>query len=321
MFPLRFQDSAVILAFVGVIIAGSAQSGVAGSTSGTLYEALGYGGTTGFNLANLSDATAVSSAPATNIAVGGGTVYFSYANTVYSANANLVGANVVNSSSMVNITALAVNAPAGILYEAFAGGDIAAIDLANPSYAFGFLGQNATSMVVGDGTVYFAEGNTVYSTSSDLHGLNVFATNGSDITALAINESAGILYQAFASGDIAAIDLANPHHAFGFLEQYATSLVADNNTVFFSDGDTVYSTSRYLSGLNIVHENSVPVTGLAINIASVPEPSTLALALGGFAAMAASYAFRRRSENRKNVDKCRSAVCRQHAGSGQGVQC
>jgi hypothetical protein len=61
---------------------------------------------------------------------------------------------------------------------------IAAVDVANPSYSFGFLGQSATSIVEGGNTVYFSQGDTIYSTSVDLQGLNVFKTNEASVSGL-----------------------------------------------------------------------------------------------------------------------------------------
>ncbi len=191
----------------------------------------------------------------------------------------------------------AIGGSTGVLYEALGNNGIAAYNLADPTTPVATLNVPATNIVAYDNTVYFSNGGSIYSTGTDLQGASLFKSNGASVTAMAIDPSAGLLYEALSSGEIVALYLSDPSRAAGFLGQSATGLVEANNTVYFSQGNTVYSTSDNLSGLNVINTNSVPITGLAFS-ASVPEPSTIVLMLSGAVALAGRWLHRRRGKER-----------------------
>jgi hypothetical protein len=176
----------------------------------------------------------------------------------------------------------------GVLHETFGNGGVSAINLANPSQSLGNLNISATNIVAGGGMVYFE--------------LNVFHTNGAAPTGMALDATAGILYETFGNNGISAISLANPAVSLGNLGVSATNIVAGDGMVYFESGDTIYSTTSDLVGLNVVHTNGAPATGLALDAtaAAVPEPSALflmacgLLAIGGF--IASPYRRRRRTQ-------------------------
>jgi PEP-CTERM motif len=292
MFPARFGKALGFATAVALIIAGPALSTPAQAYD-ILYEALGNGGIEAFNLSNPSNPIATLNDPATNIVFGAGNVYFSSGNTVYTTNANLQGFSVFKTFGGI-VESLAISPATGVLYVS-GSGEIAGIPLSNPSQSIGAIEDPATSMVVGPSSLYFANGNTVYTTSLGLQGLNVFKTFGGTVESLAINPSAGLLYVS-GGGEIAGISLSNPSQSIGAIEDPATSMAVGPSSLFFSNGNTVYTTSLGLQGLNVFNTASTSVTGLALSVASVPEPSSLILMLSGMAALGGGWLIRRRGE-------------------------
>ena len=137
-----------------------------------------------------------------------------------------------------------------VLYETFGANGVAAINLSTPPTGLGSLFDNATNIVAGGGKVYFESGNTIYSTSTNLVGLNTVLTNGQAATGLALDAADGILYETFGPNGISAIDLNNPSMSLGNLFDNATNIVAGGGKVYFESGNTIYSTSTNLVGLN-----------------------------------------------------------------------
>ena len=78
------------------------------------------------------------------------------------------------------------SASTNVLYETFGADGVTALDLADPGLALRFLGISATNIVVGGGKVYFEDGATIYETSTDLTGLQVFHVDGEAPTGLAL---------------------------------------------------------------------------------------------------------------------------------------
>jgi len=102
------------------------------------------------------------------------------------------------------------------------------------------------------------------------------------------------LYETFGSGGVAGINLTNPPVGIGNLNINATNIVAGGGMVYFQSGATIYSSSAKLVGLNTVFTNRVAPTGLALRpMVSVPEPSSVGLALLGLTGSLAGHLFRR----------------------------
>jgi DNA-binding beta-propeller fold protein YncE len=139
--------------------------------------------------------------------------------------------------------------------------------------------------VAGGGKVYFEDGATIYETSTDLTGLQVFHVNGEAPTGLAIDPTAGVFYESFGADGVSALDLANPGFAVRFLGVSATNIVAGGGKVYFEDGATIYETSTDLTGLQVFHVNGEAPTGLALYIApaaaAIPEAPTWAMLMLG----------------------------------------
>jgi PEP-CTERM motif len=287
---VRFVASLVLVAAVSV---GSA---VAGSSAGILYESFGSNGISSLNLTNSPTGASFFIHTATNIVAGGGMVYFQDGNTIYSTTANLVGLNVVITNN-VTPTGLALDAQDGILYETFGSDGISAINLANLR-GLGSLFVTATNIVAGGGMVYFESGNTIYSTSANLVGLHAVINNNVTPTCLALNAQDGILYETFGSNGVSAINLADLR-GIGDLGVTATNIVAGNGMVYFESGDTIYSSSTDLVGLNAIHTNGQAPVGLALipSSASVPEPSALPLMLFGLVGLAGQLFVSRRNRS------------------------
>jgi hypothetical protein len=90
----------------------------------------------------------------------------------------------------------AIAGSAGVLYEALGNNGIAAYNLADPTTPLATLNDPATNIVTYGNTVYFSNGGSKYSTTTGLQGATLFKSNGASVTAMAIDPSAGLLYEA-----------------------------------------------------------------------------------------------------------------------------
>ena len=77
-------------------------------------------------------------------------------------------------------------------YESFAGIELAAGSLANPSGGVGIYSGNATNIAVAGDKVYFQDGVNIYSANPDLSGVTLFHTNGVAPTDLAVYVAATV---------------------------------------------------------------------------------------------------------------------------------
>jgi hypothetical protein len=172
-------------------------------------------------------------------------------------------------AAMLGIAAPALAAPfGGALYETFGAGGVTGIELANSSIGVGALKTPGTAIATGGSTVYFASGDTVYSTNASLIGLTVFHRNNAAPAGLAVDTTGGFLYETFgASSGVIAINLANPATSAGVLRLAATSIVEGGGKVYFASGDTIYSANPNLTGVSIFHTNSAATTSLALDAA------------------------------------------------------
>jgi hypothetical protein len=295
-FHVRSIGATVVLA---VSILSPLAQAVAGSTSGTLYEAFGNAGVAAVSLANPTQSFGNLGVSATNIVYAGNSVYFESGSTIYHSSATLQGLATVDVDNAAAPTAIAVNAAAGILYETFGVNGIVAVNLANPSEAFGSLNINATNVVYAGGNVYFESGTTIYESSATLHGLTaVDSLNGVAPTGIAVNSADGILYETFGADGIAAINLANPSQAFGILGVDATNVVYSGGEVYFQDGQTIYESSAVLHGLTAVDSiNAVAPTDFAV-MSTVPEPGAAVLMCAGLLGIAGRHFRERRGKGR-----------------------
>ena len=221
---------------------------------------------------------------ATNIVVGGGKVYFEDGATIYETSTDLTGLQVFHVNGEAP-TGLAIDPAAGVFYETFGTDGVTALDLADPGFALRFLGISATNIVVGGGKVYFEDGASIYETSTDLTGLQVFHVNGEAPTGLAIDPAAGVFYETFGADGVTALDLADPGFALRFLGISATNIVVGGGKVYFEDGATIYETSTDLTGLQVFHVDGEAPTGLALYLApvaaAIPETPTWAMLMLG----------------------------------------
>ena len=113
-------------------------------------------------------------------------------------------------AAMLGTAAPALAAPfGGALYETLGAGGVTGIELANSSIGVGALKTPGTAIATGGSTVYFASGDTVYSTNASLIGLTVFLRNNAAPAGLAVDTTGGFLYETFgASSGVIAINLA-----------------------------------------------------------------------------------------------------------------
>ncbi len=258
-----------------VVAVGTAETARGGSVS-VLYQSFGSSGISAINLTNPPTGLAGLGDSASYLAYGGGNLYFSSGNTVYWTSQNLTGLNTFRSFGGP-ITGLAVDAADHILYLS-GGGEVAAISLTNPNVGYGALNINASNLDFSGGSLYFSSGNTIYSSSKYLSGLNTVKSFGGLVTGLAVDAADHILYVA-GGGEAASISLTNPNLGYGALNINASNLVAGDGMVYIQSGDTIYSSSKYLQGLNtVLTSNSLPVD---LALFSAPEPSTCTLVLAG----------------------------------------
>ena len=93
--------------------------------------------------------------------------------------------------TLVGFATAAMAAPVGgAYYETFAGSEIVAIDLANPSLLLGIKTGNISNVAVGGDTVYYQDGRQIFAGNANLSSTSLFHTNGAVATDLAINVAA-----------------------------------------------------------------------------------------------------------------------------------
>ena len=167
-------------------------------------------------------------------------------------------------------------------YESFAGIELAAGSLANPSGGVGLYNGNATNIAVGGDKVYFQDGRNIYSANPDLSGVTLFHVNSIAPTDLAVDAVNGIYYESFAGRELAAPSLANPSSGVGIYYGNATNIAVAGGNVYFQDGVNIYSANTDLSGVTLFHTNGIAPTDLDVYVAAtVPEPATWALMVAG----------------------------------------
>ena len=154
----------------------------------------------------------------------------------------------------------------GALYETFGPNGVSGLTLTSPIAGVGNLFVPATNIVAGNGMVYFESGNTIYSTTPTLQGLNTVVVNNAAATGLALDASDGILYESFGANGISAIN-ATTGAGLGNLFQTATNIVAGNGRVYFENGNTVEVHQRDAAGASTVVDNTLAPAGLALDAA------------------------------------------------------
>ncbi len=287
MFP--FAHRAPALGFVAFAAAATPAS--ANPASGAFYETFASGTVAAFTLNPQATATAFLGDAATNIVATPSGVYFQDGNTIFSTSTSLVGLNTVVSTPGTP-AGFAINPTAGILYETFGAGGVAAISLANTSQGLGVLNDTATNISFAGGHVYFQSGDTIYETSPTLVGLTPVITTPTAPTDFAIDPSDSILYETFGAGGVSAISLANTSQGFGNLNDLATNIVVGNGAVYFEDGQTIFETNKDLVGLTTFVTTGAAASGIALLppqtiAATVPEPEGTSLLAAGLLALAA----------------------------------
>jgi hypothetical protein len=130
---------------------------------------------------------------ATNVAAGGGYVYWQDGVNIWRANSDLSGAAIwhVNGLSPTDFT---IDVAAGAYYETFGGLEIAAGKLDNPSYGYGqgSVSGNATNVAAGGGYVYWQDGVNIWRANSDLSGAAIWHVNGLSPTDFTIDPARAV---------------------------------------------------------------------------------------------------------------------------------
>jgi hypothetical protein len=234
-----------------------------------------------------------------NIAVGGGKVYFQEGVDIYSANPDLSGVTLFRHNGAAP-TDIAVDAAAGVFYESFAGSELAALSLANPGTQLAVYLGNATKLAVGGGKVYFQDGVNIDSANPNLSGVKLFRVNGAAPSDIAVDADVGVFYESFAGSELAALSLADPTTQLAVYLGNATNLAVGGGKVYFQDGLDINSAYPSLVGLTLLHANAEPPTDFAVDShfalpPPVPEPSTYALMIIGVLALAGIHSSRLRS--------------------------
>jgi hypothetical protein len=138
--------------------------------------------------------------------------------------------------TLVGFATAATAAPfGGAYYETFAGSEIVAIDLANPSLLLGIKTGNISNVAVGGDTVYYQDGRRIFAGNANLSSTSLFHTNGAVATDLAINVAGNAYYESFGT-EIVAIELANPSHLLGIRTGNITNISVSGGKVYYQDG-------------------------------------------------------------------------------------
>jgi hypothetical protein len=100
-------------------------------------------------------------------------------------------------------TGFAVDAPDHILYETFAGSEIAALNTATTTQIAVHAG-NATNVAVSGGKVSWQDGVNIFEANPDLTGVSLIWTNLDAPAGFAVDAPDHILYETCAGSEIAA---------------------------------------------------------------------------------------------------------------------
>lgn len=243
-----------------------------------LYESFSNIEIAALSVANPSVAVGILPGNATNVTAGYNNAFWQNGVDIYSANANLSGAGLFHTNG-ISPTGIAYDPSSNLLYESFAGIEIAALSGANPSVAVGIHPGNATNVAAGGGKVFWQDGVNIYTANSNLSGVSLFHSNGIAPTDIAYDASTNILYETFAGIEIAALDGSNPSVALGIVPGNATNVAAGDGQVFWQDGVSIYTSNPNLSGAKLFHNNGIAPTDIALGLVApaqpVPEPSSL----------------------------------------------
>ncbi|MBI3370068.1 MAG: PEP-CTERM sorting domain-containing protein [Burkholderiales bacterium] len=147
------------------------------AAAGALYESFAGSEIVAISLADSSRALGIRLGNATNITAGGGKVYWQDGTRIYRANSDLSGAALFHTNGIAS-TDIELVLESGALLESFAGSEIVAISLANPSLALGFHFGNATNLTHGDGRLYWQDGVNIYSANYDFSDVSLWHING-----------------------------------------------------------------------------------------------------------------------------------------------
>jgi hypothetical protein len=227
---------------------------------------------------------------ATNIAIGGGKIYFQDGVDIYSANPDLSGVTLFRHNGAAP-TDIAVDASAGVFYESFEGSELAALSLADPKTQIAVYLGNATNITVGGGKVYFQDGVNIDSANPNLSGVTLYRRNGAAPTDIAVDAGVGVFYESFEGSELAALSVADPNTQLAVYLGNATNLAVGGGKVYFQDGVNIDSAYPNLVGLALLHANAEAPTDFAVDShfappPPVPEPSTYALMMIGVLALA-----------------------------------
>lgn len=277
MFRAAHRGLTALAALAAFLTTGGFTTARAGSVAGPFYQTFTTGEIDAFNASTGGVIQAIGLS-ATNIAAGNGMVFFEQGTNIDEANSELGNLSVFHADNNAP-AGLALDASTGILYQTFTQGEVDAFN-ASTGGVIQVIGLSATNIVAGNGMVFFEQGGTIYEANSDLGDLHVFQMNSQAPTGLALDASTGILYETFGSGGIIALS-ATTGAEIASLSQSATNIAAADGMVFFEQGSTIFTTSSLLTDVSVFRVNNVSPAGLALApaIASVPEPSTLALAV------------------------------------------
>jgi hypothetical protein len=182
----------------------------------------------------------------------------------------------------------AAAATPGRYYESFAGIEIAAGLLSDPSLGAGFHIGNATNISVAGGFVYWQDGVNIYRSNLDFTGTTLFHNNGVAPTDFAVDPAHNRYYESFAGIEIAAGVLSDPGLGAGFHLGNASNIAIGSDGVYWQDGVNIYRSSFDFSSTDLFHNNGVAPSDLAIQPfipdaggGGVPEPAAWALMLLG----------------------------------------
>lgn len=228
---------------------------------------------------------------ATNIAAGGGMVFFQNDTLLYQAGPTLGGVSTFHRDGFAP-SGLALDASTGLLYQSFSQGQIDAIDL--KTTIFHSISQSASNIAAGDGKVFFQSGSTIYAADSLLTSVHVFHVNASAPTGLALDASTGLLYETFGSGGIVALNTFTGA-TVASLNENATAIAAGDGRVFFTDNNFIRTANSLLADVTTFHIDGFTPAGLALapaRVNLVPEPSTMIMALSALLCVVGSRRLR-----------------------------
>jgi hypothetical protein len=226
------------------------------------------------------------SVPTTNLTAVQDHIYWQVGRSIYQANPDLTDVTRFHfNPTFTPPTDFTLSPDGNTLYESW-GGDLFSIYL--PTDTQYHVSLSATNLTAVNGHIYWQDGRSIYQANPDLTDVTRFHFNPTFTppTDFTLSPDGNTLYESW-GGDLFSIYL--PTDTQYHVSLSATNLTAVNGQLYWLNGRSIYQANPDLTDVTRFHFDPtfLPPTDLAILDlpTAVPEPSTWAMVLIGFAGL------------------------------------